>query len=82
MSESSRAQDKQLADNNNMNRANLLLLDEFRLISKDVIDTILRKFLTQRRMPRYDSLSKADRIKEYEKEKNMTLYLSSSYFQD
>lgn len=82
MSESSRAQDKQLADNNNMNRANLLLLDEFRLISKDVIDTILRKFLTQRRMPRYDSLSKADRIKEYKKEKNMTLYLSSSYFQD
>ncbi len=30
------------------NRANLLLLDEFRMIAKDVIDTILRKFLTQK----------------------------------
>jgi len=35
------------------NRATVLILDEFRLISKDVIDTILRKFLTQRRMPKY-----------------------------
>lgn len=82
MSESSGVQDKQLADNNNMNRANLLLLDEFRMISKDVIDTILRKFLTLKRMPKYEELSKKERIAEYAKEKNKTMYLSSAYFVD
>lgn len=64
------------------NRANLLLLDEFRMISKDVIDTILRKFLTQRRMPRYEELTKEERKEEYAKEKNRTMYLSSAYFVD
>lgn len=64
------------------NRANLLLLDEFRMISKDVIDTILRKFLTQRRMPMYQKLTKEQRIAEYDKEKNKTMYLSSAYFVD
>lgn len=65
-----------------MNRANLLLLDEFRMISKDVIDTILRKFLTLKRMPKYEELSKAERMSEYSKEKNKTMYLSSAYFVD
>lgn len=64
------------------NRANLLLLDEFRLIAKDVIDTILRKFLTQRRMPAYEELTKQERKKEYAKERNKTMYLSSAYFVD
>ena len=64
------------------NRANLLLLDEFRMIAKDVIDTILRKFLTQKRMPRYEELSKEERKAEYLKEKNKTMYLSSAYFVD
>lgn len=64
------------------NRANLLLLDEFRMIAKDVIDTILRKFLTQKRMPRYEELTKEERKVEYAKEKNKTMYLSSAYFVD
>lgn len=64
------------------NRANLLLLDEFRMIAKDVIDTILRKFLTQKRMPRYEALTKEARKAEYAKEKNKTMYLSSAYFVD
>ena len=64
------------------NRANLLLLDEFRMISKDIIDTILRKFLTQRRTPDYTELSKQERKTEYAKEKNKTIYLSSAYFVD
>ena len=64
------------------NRATLLLLDEFRMISKDVIDTILRKFLTQRRMPEYSKLTKAEKLAEYNKEKNKTMYLSSAYFVD
>lgn len=70
------------ADSARGNRANLLLLDEFRMISKDVIDTILRKFLTQRRMPRYENLTPAERKDEYSKEKNKVMYLSSAYFVD
>lgn len=69
-------------DTSRGNRATLLLLDEFRMISKDVIDTILRKFLTLRRMPRYSALSKEDRKAEYNKEKNKTMYLSSAYWAD
>lgn len=70
------------ADSARGNRANLLLLDEFRMIPKDVIDTILRKFLTQKRMPRYEELTKEERKVEYAKEKNKTMYLSSAYFVD
>lgn len=62
------------------NRCNVLLLDEYRLISKVVIDTILRKFLTYRRMPDYLSLTEEERKAEYNKEKNLTLYLSSAFF--
>lgn len=64
------------------NRANLLLIDEFRMVSKDVIDTILRKFLTQRRMPKYSALSKQEKKIEYGKERNKTMYLSSAFLAD
>lgn len=64
------------------NRANILIIDESRMVKKDIIDTILRKFLTQRRMPAYRKLSKAEKRKCYAKEKNMTMYLTSAYFQD
>lgn len=63
-------------------RANILILDESRMIRKDVIDVVLRKFLTQRRMPRYEELTKQQRLAEYNKEKNMTLYLTSAYWAD
>lgn len=70
------------SDSSRGNRCNVLLLDEYRLISKDTIDTVLRKFLTLRRMPRYEELTDAQRKKEYSKEKNLTLYLSSAYWKD
>ncbi len=60
------------------NRCHVLLLDEYRLISKDTIDTVLRKFLTLRRMPRYEELTDEQRKVEYAKEKNLTMYLSSA----
>jgi len=69
-------------DSSRGSRANVLLIDEFRLVSKDIVDTVLRKFLTQRRMPRYAELSKRDREKEYDKERNLTMYLSSAYWTD
>lgn len=64
------------------NRANVLLLDEYRLIPKTVIDTVLNKFLNYRRMPLYSELSDEERNAEYAKEKGLTLYLSSAYYKD
>lgn len=64
------------------NRAHILLIDEFRLVPKDTVDTILSKFLISNRMPDYLDLTKEEREKEYEKESNKTLYLSSAYFSD
>lgn len=64
------------------NRAHILILDEFRLISKDTIDTILRKFLSNEREPVYSELSKEEKLAEKRKERNKTLYFSSAYFQD
>lgn len=64
------------------NRANILLIDEFRLVPKDTVDTILSKFLTNNRMPEYSELTKDERWIEYKKEANKTLYLSSAYFSD
>lgn len=70
------------SDSSRGNRANVLLLDEFRLISKNMINDVLRKFLTSRRMPLYSELSDEERKIEYNKEKNLTLYLSSAYWKD
>lgn len=69
-------------DSSRGSRANVLLLDEFRLIPKTVIDTVLRKFLTLRRMPRYEELTENERKAEYAKEKNLTMYLSSAWWKD
>lgn len=60
------------------NRATMLLLDEFRMIAKDVIDTILKKFLTQKRRPGYSELSKEEARAERDKEANKILCLSSA----
>lgn len=64
------------------NRANVLLLDEFRLMSKETIDTVLKKFLTQQRMPDYEELTDEERAREYDKESNLAMYLSSAFYKD
>ena len=61
-------------------RANVLLLDEYRLISKDTIDAILDKLLNFRRMPVFSELTDEERNAEYDKEKNLTMFLSSAYY--
>lgn len=68
-------------DNARSNRANILLLDEFRMIRKDTADTILRKFLTSPRHPAYMDKREYKDDKRY-KEPNKTIYLSSAYFAD
>lgn len=70
------------SDSSRGNRANVLLLDECRMINPNTIDVVLRKFLTQRRMPRYSELTKEQREREYDKEKNITMYLTSAYWED
>lgn len=70
------------SDSSRGNRCNVLLLDEYRLLSKRTIDTVLSKFLNYRRMPAYEELSEEERNAEYNKEKNLTLFLSSAYYKD
>lgn len=66
------------SDNARGNRANILLIDEYRMVSKDVITTVLSKFLTNPRFPGY--LSKPEY--KHLAEPNKSLYLSSAYFKD
>ena len=58
------------------NRANIIVVDEFRMVDINIINTVLRKFLTAPRTPGY--LSK----KEYEHlaERNSEIYMSSAWF--
>lgn len=70
------------SDNARSNRANILIVDEFRMVNKDTIDTVLKKFLTSRRMPPYLELTEDERKAEYAKEPNKSCFLSSAYFKD
>lgn len=70
------------SDNARSNRANILIVDEFRMVKKDIIDTVLKKFLTSRRMPPYSELTDEEKKREYEKEPNKSCFLSSAYFKD
>lgn len=70
------------SDNARSNRANILIVDEFRMVKKDTIDTVLKKFLTSRRMPPYKELTLEERKSEYAKEPNKSCFLSSAYFKD
>lgn len=64
------------SDSARSNRANILLVDEFRMVNKDTIETVLRRFLTAPRMPGYLHDKKYAHLKERNKE----VYLSSAYF--
>lgn len=70
------------SDNARSNRANILIVDEFRLVKKDIVDTVLKKFLTSRRMPPYNELNREEKKAAYAKEPNKTCFLSSAFFKD
>ncbi len=57
-------------------RANILILDEFRLIPKPMVDLIFRKFLSNPRQPKYLDNPKYAHLLERNKE----IYLTSAYF--
>lgn len=63
-------------DSSRGNRANILIVDEFRLVPITIVNTVLRKFLTAPRNPGY--LQK----KEYQhlQERNKELYMSSAWY--
>ncbi|WP_431785797.1 terminase large subunit domain-containing protein [Paenibacillus lactis] len=57
-------------------RANLLIADEFRMIDLDIINKVLRKFLTAPRQPKY--LNKPEYA--HLQERNKEVYLSSCWY--
>jgi hypothetical protein len=57
-------------------RANAIVIDEFRMVDEDVINKVLRKFLTAPRSPKF--LTK-EKYKNYPQERNKELYMSSCW---
>lgn len=64
------------SDSGRSARANILITDEFRMVDINVINTVLRKFLTAPRTPKY--LNKKEF--KYLVERNKEIYMSSCWF--
>ena len=64
-------------DSSRHNRANIILVDEFRMVPLNIINTVLRKFLTAPRQPGY--LNKPEYA--HLQERNIELYASSAWYQ-
>lgn len=58
-------------------RANLLIIDEARMVDKNIIDSVLKKFLTASRHAGYMDLEK---YKDYPMERNQEMYLTSGWY--
>ena len=66
-------------DNGRGERANVLVVDEFRLVDLKVINTVLKRFLGDPRHPRYLDLPKY-RDNEELLESNVDIYMSSAFY--
>lgn len=66
------------SDSGRGKRANILIVDEFRMVSLNVINTVLKRFLTAPRQPGYLNNP------EYEdkQERNKEIYMSSAWYKD
>lgn len=64
------------SENSRSARANCIVVDEFRMVDETVINTVLRKFLTSPRQPKYLQKPKYAHMQERNKE----IYMSSAYF--
>ena len=64
------------SDSGRGSRANILLIDEFRMVDLDTINTVLRRFLTAPRQPNYLNNPKYAHLLERNKE----LYMSSAWY--
>lgn len=67
------------SDSGRGNRANILILDEFRMIDKNTITTVLKRFLGSPRQPSYLSLPEY-RDNPNLLETNREIYMSSAWF--
>ena len=66
------------SDNARGRRANVLIIDECRLVNLDVINAVLKKFLTASRQPGYLDNPKYKHLQERNKE----IYMSSCWYKD
>ena len=64
------------SENSRSARANIIVVDEFRMTDENVVDAVLRNFLTSPRQPRY--LEKPEY--KHLQERNKEIYMSSAYF--
>lgn len=64
------------SENSRSARANIIIIDEFRMVDESVVNTVLRKFLTSPRQPKY--LEKPEY--RHLQERNKEIYMSSAYF--
>lgn len=64
------------SDSARHNRANIVVIDEFRMVDMNIINTVLRKFLTAPRTPGYLDDPKYSHLKE----RNCEMYMSSAWF--
>lgn len=59
-------------------RCNILIIDEARLVKKQIIDSVLKKFLTA---PRHAGFMDLDEYRDYPMEANQEIYLTSGWYQ-
>lgn len=64
------------SENSRSARANIIIVDEFRMVDENVLNTVLRKFLTSPRQPKYLEKNEYKHLQERNKE----IYMSSAYF--
>ena len=67
------------SENSRGNRATILIVDESRLVSRDIVQRILRPFLTSLRQPPYLSLPEYKDNPKYQ-ERNIEMYMTSAYY--
>ena len=69
-------------DNARSARANVIVVDEFRMVNEDIIKTVLRKFLTASRRPGFVDKVLPDGSSPYAtyEEANTEIYLSSAWY--
>lgn len=63
-------------DNSRGARANIIVVDEFRMVDETILNLVIRKFLTSPRQPGY--LNKPEYA--HLQERNKEIYMSSAYF--
>lgn len=66
-------------ENARHNRANIVIIDEYRMVDKNIIDGVIKKFLTAEREPKF---LKKPEYKNYPKERNQQMYASSCWFKN